>query len=114
MRSFADTTFFLLFDEILRTDRPGTSPDTWSAAGVSWRHGRHTFEGPSYGFTVESFELTRAAKGGWSLMVVKEHWWAGRHGDTIRSAHWAKPMAGNRAAIMSWLKSRQREIERTS
>jgi hypothetical protein len=113
MKTFADTSFFLLFDEILRKDKPKASPAAWSASGVTWQHSRHTYEGLTYGVTTEVFEATNSGKSGWSLIVVKEHWWAGRNGEVIRSAHWAKPMHGSRAAIMSWLKARQRELEGT-
>jgi hypothetical protein len=111
VKTFADTSFFLLFEEILRRDKPKDAPDAWTAAGVSWHHTRHTFEGQSYGFTTEIFEAVCSAKEGWSLIVVKEHWWAGRNGETVRSAHWAKPMRGKRTAILAWLKQRQREVE---
>lgn len=111
MKSFADTAFFLLFEEILRRDRPKDGPDIWSANGVGWRHTRHSFEGHSYGFTVELYELEKAGKTGWALLVAKEHWWAGRHGEVIRSGHWAKPLSGNRASILAWLKGRQKDIE---
>jgi hypothetical protein len=113
LKSFSDTSFFLLFEEILRKDRPKDSPGRWSAVGVSWLYSRHTFEAKDYGFTMEIFEGTHSTRNGWSLLVTKEHWWAGRHGDNIRSTHWAKPLHGNRAAIMAWFKERQREIEGT-
>lgn len=111
MKTFADTSFFLLFEEIIRRDNPRREHSVWSAGGVTWRHTRHTFEGQSYGFTVEVFEGTHAGKDGWALMVVKEHWWAGRQGDVVRSAHWAKPMKGSRSAIMAWLKQQQRRVD---
>ena len=113
MKSFSDNSFYLLFDEILHRDRPKDSPAAWQAAGVSWHHARHTFEGQNYGFTIEVFEGVHTAKEGWALMVIKEHWWMGRHGETLRSTHWAKPMRGRRDAIMRWLKDRKREIEGT-
>lgn len=113
MKTFADNSFFLLFDEIVRMDKPKDAPDVWSAAGVSWRHSRHSYEAHSYGFITEVYEITADTKSGWCLIVVKEHWWAGRNGEAIRTARWAKPLRGNRAAILSWLKSRQRELENT-
>ena len=112
MNSFADTSFFLLFEEILRRDRPKDGPAEWSASGVSWQQARHTYEGATYGFATEIFRATKTSKGGWSLIVVKEHWWAGRNGEVIRSAQWAKPLAGSRATIMTWLNQRKKDIER--
>jgi len=113
MKTFADNAFFLLFAEIIRKDKPKDAPDVWTAAGVTWRHSRHSYESQAYGFVTEIFQASTEAKGGWELIVVKEHWWAGRNGEVIRSANWAKPMRGNRSAIMAWLKARQRELENT-
>jgi len=100
----------LLFDEILRRDKPKDAPDRWSTGDVSWQHARHGYETASYGFSVDTFEVVNAAKG-WALLVVKDHWWAGRNGEILRTAHWAKTLRGNRTAIITWLRSRQREIE---
>lgn len=113
MKSFSDNAFYLLFDAILRADRPTGSPSTWSAQGVSWSYSRHAFEGHDYGFAVEAYELMNTGKSGWTLLVVREHWWAGRYGDTMRSTHFAKPIRGDRSAIMTWLRQRQRDIEGT-
>ncbi len=110
MKSFADNSFMLLFEEILRRDKPKDAPDKWSAAGVDWRHARHSYESNGYGYTVETYEATHAAKD-WFLLVVKDHWWAGRNGEVIRTAHWAKVLRGSRTSVMTWLKSQQREIE---
>ncbi len=110
MKSFTDNAFLLLFEEILRRDKPKDAPDRWSVSGVTWQHARHGYESSNYGFAVDTFEVVNAAKG-WALLVVKDQWWAGRNGGIIRTVHWAKPMRGSRAAIMAWLKSRQREIE---
>lgn len=111
MKSFADTSFFLLFDEIVRRDKPENGASTWSAAGVTWRHSRHSYEGQGYGFATEVFLAVCPLEGGWSLVVAKEHWWAGRHGGVIRSAHWAKPLSGPRSAIVAWFRTRRREME---
>lgn len=110
MKSFTDNSFILLFEGILRRDRPKEGPDNWSVAGVNWQHARHGYESEFYGFTVETYEVTNAAKG-WALLVVKDQWWAGRNGEVIRTVHWAKVLRGNRATVISWLKSQQRDIE---
>ena len=111
MKSFADNSFFLLFEEILRRDKPKDTPGRWAVAGVKWHYERHSYESADYGFVVETYEAENTSKDGWALLVVKEHWWAGRHSNTVRSARWAKPLKGNRTAIMAWLKTRQREID---
>ncbi|MGH6887692.1 MAG: hypothetical protein ACREHF_00590 [Rhizomicrobium sp.] len=110
MKSFADTSFFLLFDDIVRNDRPKDDPASWTAAGVTWHYARHTYEGQRYGFTIEVFQAECPAKGGWSLTVSKEHWWAGRHGKVVRSARWAKPLRGKRSRIFEWLRQRQQDM----
>ena len=113
MKTFADTSFYLLFDEIIRRDRPKDAPDAWVTDGVSWRRSKHSYETQTYGFVTEVYEVTSESGGGWALLVTKEHWWAGKNGETIRSAHWAKLLRGNRATIMAWLRGRQRDVEGT-
>ncbi len=105
MKSFADRSFFAVFDELLRRDRPNHGPDTWTVAGVTWHRSRHTFETDSHGFAVETYEVVSPGRPGWSLLVAREHWWGGRQGETIRSAHWAKPLRGSRTAILAWFKA---------
>jgi hypothetical protein len=112
LKSFSDTAFFRVFEDVLRRDRPKDSPGHWSAQGVDWYYSRHNFEAPDYGFTMEVYEaVNRSAKGPWSFIVIKEHWWAGRHGNNIRSTQWAKPLRGDRAAIWAWFKQRERVNE---
>jgi hypothetical protein len=112
LKSFSDTAFFRVFEEILRLDRPKNSPGRWSAEGVDWSYSRHNYEAADYGFVMEIFEARRASsRNPWSFIVIKEHWWAGRHGDNIRSTHWAKLLHGDRQAIWAWFKQRERIIE---
>ena len=113
MKSFSDTSFYLVLERVLSKDRPKDSPGSWTAAGVTWQYSRHNFEAKDYGFTMEIYEAIAAGRNAWSFLYIKEHWWAGRHGDNIRSSHWAKPLSGSRATIMGWFKERQREIERS-
>lgn len=110
MKSLADNAFFLVFEEVIRRDNQNRANDCWSAAGVSWRHAKHSFENEKYGFAVETYEAARPGKNGWTLLVVKEHWWAGKHGDVLKSTQWAKPLAGERRAIFEWFKQRQKEF----
>jgi len=110
VKSFADYAFMRLFDELLRRDKPKEGPDKWSAHGVDWQHSRHSFETNGYGFSVETYELVHRTKD-WTLLVIKDRWWAGRNGEVIRTVHWGKVLRGNRATVMAWLKTQQREIE---
>jgi hypothetical protein len=111
MKSFADNSFYMLFEAILRKDKPKDGSDTWTTAGATWHHSRHSFETDGYGFAIEIYEIVSTGRNGWTLLVAREHWWAGRKGEVIRSAHWAKPMRGNRAAIIAWLKVRQQQLD---
>ena len=110
MKTLADNSFFLVFEEVIRRDNQNRASDCWSAAGVTWRHSKHSFESEKYGFAMDAYEAIRPGKTGWTLLVVKEHWWAGKHGDVLRSTQWAKPLAGNRRAIFDWFKLRQKEF----
>ena len=111
LKSFADTAFFRLFEQILLRDNPHREADTWTASGVTWNHTRHSFQASDYGFAIEVFEATRGGKDGWTLLVIKEHWWAGKHGEVMRSTNWAKPMKGRRQAILTWFEQQRPELE---
>lgn len=60
---------------------------------------------------MEIYEAASTRKGDWSLIFVKEHWWAGRHGNDIRTTQWAKPMRGERRVVMAWFKERQKHFD---
>jgi hypothetical protein len=112
MKTFSDASFLFLFDSMLLEDNPGGVADTWEARGVRWQKHRHGFECEAYGYTLEAFTGTAAGKTGWTLLVVKEHWWAGRRGDVLKTQHWAKPLHGARPKIIAWLNGRKQEIEK--
>lgn len=113
MKSLADAKFFRVFEAIVKRDNPQRDASTWMSAGVAWQHARHAFQAPNYGFAIEVFEGTRSGKNGWTLMVTKEHWWSGKHGDVIRSTNWAKPIKGQRSAVLSWFEEQRRELGST-
>jgi hypothetical protein len=110
MRSLADRSFSLLFEAIVRQGNAGSSLDSWNANGVSWNRTRHNFAGRHYGFAIEVFIASCPGRNGWSLVVVKEHWWSGRHRDIVKSQYWSKQTSGKRNALMSWLNERKREL----
>ena len=68
--------------------------------------------GPRHGLTIEIFTLTRAGRRGWSLMVVKEYWWAGEESKALKNLRWARPTGGQRADILSWLRVQDVKIGR--
>jgi len=111
MKSFSDTSFFLLFEQIIRTDNPGLKLDRWSKHGVNWERTKHAYTGPAYGFTLDSFLAVRVGRNPWSLLIMKEHWWAGTHGDAVKSQQWAKPLLGKRQQILSWFAERKEALD---
>jgi hypothetical protein len=74
---------------------PGLKLDRWSKHGISWERTQHSFAGPAYGFTLDSFLATHGGRTPWSLLTLKEHWWDGKHGDVVKAQQWAKPLTGD-------------------
>jgi hypothetical protein len=107
MKSFASPSFFRLFDLILSATNPGMKQSHWTIDGVDCECERHSFNGPRYGFAIEIFTLARPGKRGWSLMVVKEFWYAGKVKDAGRMPHWAKLTGGQRADVFAWFRSQE-------
>ena len=56
------------------------------------------------GFGIHQYLMAKACSQGWSLLVVKEHWWNARGEADLRSTEWAKPLTGSRAHILDWLR----------
>ncbi|MFY9641663.1 MAG: hypothetical protein WCD20_13330 [Rhodomicrobium sp.] len=111
MKSFASPSFFRVFDLLLSSANPGMKLSRWTMDGVECDHVRHSFSGPMHGFVIEIFTLTHPGKRGWSLMVVKEFWYAGKDHDTGRMPHWAKLTGGDRANVLSWFRKQEASIE---
>lgn len=111
MKSLSDRSFFLLFERIIHRDNPNLAHDSWKAHGVCWERMRHNFSELRYGYGFDVYIGAHSGRDAWSLLVVKEHWWAGRHGDAVKSQYWAKPLSGKRAVIMAWLKEQKRLLE---
>jgi hypothetical protein len=111
MKSFASPSFFRVFDQLLSSANPGMKLSRWTIDGVDCEHERHSFSGPRHGFAIEIFTLARPGKGGWSLMVVKEFWWAGEEKDAGRMPHWAKLTSGQRADVFAWFRAQEISVE---
>jgi hypothetical protein len=47
-------------------------------------------------------------------MVTKEYWWAGEESKALKNLRWARPTSGQRADIMSWLRTQEAALERSS
>jgi hypothetical protein len=114
MKSFAQPSFFLLFDTLVSVTNPGLKRSDWKHDGVDFQRERHSFTGPRHGLAVEIFTLTRRAGRGWSLMIIKEYWWAGQENKALKNLRWARPVAGKRQDILAWLQAQDANISRSS
>ena len=110
MKNFAQPSFFRLFDLLVSLTNRGLKRSHWTHDGVEFERERHSVMGPRHGLTIEIFTLTRAGRRGWSLMVVKEYWWAGEETKALKNLRWAKPTRGQRADILSWLRAQDAKI----
>ena len=110
MKSLATPSFFRVFDLLLGITNPGLKLSAWTHAGVSWERERHSFTGAKHGHTLEIVTLTHAGQHRWSIMVVKEYWWAGKESLAIKSLRWAKPLIGHRGEILSWLRTQEASL----
>jgi hypothetical protein len=112
VKNFAQPSFFRLFDLLVSLTNRGLKRSHWTHDGVEFERERHSVMGPRHGLTIEIFTLTRAGRRGWSLMVVKEYWWAGEESKALKNLRWARPTGGQRADILSWLRVQDATIGR--
>jgi hypothetical protein len=112
MKSLARPSFFRVFDLLLGATNPGLKRSSWLHDGVSWERERHSFSGAKHGLTIEIATLTRPGKRGWSMMVVKEYWWAGIESRALKSLRWAKPVTGQRGDILAWFHTQESLLHR--
>ena len=114
MKTLASPSFFRTFDLLLAAANPGLKLSYWSQDGVDWERERHSFTGRTYGFAVEVATITRPGRKGWTLIVVKEFWWAGNQGKSLRSSHWAQLLSGRRSDAIGWMREQERALDRES
>jgi hypothetical protein len=107
MKSFAGSSFFRVFDLLSGTTNPGLKLSFWTHEGVTWERERHSFTGSKHGQTIEIVTLTGLGRRGWSVMVVKEYWWAGKESRAVKAVRWAKPIEGQRGDIMNWFRAQE-------
>jgi hypothetical protein len=112
MKSLARPSFFRIFDLLLAITNSGLKRTRWSHDGVEFERERHSFTGPKHSLTIEIFTLTRGGRRGWSLMVTKEYWWAGE-GKAFKNLRWARPLSGQRADILTWLRNQEAALEQS-
>ena len=106
LKAFGDPAFFRVYDALL-----GEGPDRqtfrWTHRGVEWVRARHSFNSTTHGFALETVEITKSGSTSWTLLVVKEFWWAS-DGSPLKSTHWAKPTSGKREDIRRWVQLEER------
>ncbi len=110
MKSFGDPAFFRLFDLLLGLTNPGLKRPHWKHDGVEIERERHSAAGPRHGLTIDIFTLTQQGRRGWSMMVIKEYWWAGEESEPLKNLRWARPISGQRGDILSWLRKQEANI----
>jgi hypothetical protein len=115
MKTLASPSFFRLFDLLLSTTNPGLKRLQWAHDGVQFERARHSTMGPKHSLAIEIFTLTRAGRHGWTLMVIKEYWWAGEQGNkALKNLRWARATSGQRTDILHWLRTQEAALERSS
>jgi hypothetical protein len=112
VKTFASASFFRAFDLLLAKTNPSLKLSHWTYDGVEWGRERHSFGGRTHGFAVEVATMTRPGRQGWTLMVVKEFWWAGNQGKELRSSRWAQLLSGRRNDALGWMREQERGLER--
>ena len=114
MKNLASPSFFRTFDLLLGAGNPGATLSHWNYDGVEWERDRYSVTGRNHGFVIEIISLTRPGRRGWSLMVAKEHWWAGQRSEPVKSVHWARPVGGHRKDIIEWFRKHEAALDRDS
>jgi hypothetical protein len=110
MKNFAHPSFFRLLDLLLSLTNPGLKRSRWTHDGVEFERERHSVTGPKRGLAIEIFTLTRPGRRGWSLMIIKEYWWAGEESRALKNLRWARPIGGQRGDILAWLRKQDAKI----
>jgi hypothetical protein len=110
VKNFAHPSFFRLFDLLLSLTNPRLEHSQWTHGGVQFERERHSVTGPTHGLVIEIFSLTRPGRRGWSLMVIKEYWWAGKESKALKNLRWARPTSGKRGEILAWLRAQEAKI----
>lgn len=110
MKSLGDPSFFRLFDLLTSMTNPGLKRSHWTHDGVEFERERHSVTGPRHGLAIEISTLTRPGRRHWSLMVIKEYWWAGEESKALKNLRWARLTTGQRNDVLSWLRAQDARI----
>jgi len=112
VKTLASRSFFRTFDLLLAAANPSLTLSCWSHDGVACERERHSFSGGRHGFAVEVVTMTWPGRQGWTLMVVKEFWWAGNREKELRSTRWAQLLSGRREDAIAWMRKQGERFDR--
>lgn len=101
LKGFASPAFLSGFDRLQRAGEPVAGRKRWTAHGLTWVRSRHTYYGDDYGLSVDVVRATAAGPKPWTLMVVREGWWAEGRSDLIKTRQWAHLVKGDRAQALA-------------
>ncbi|HVV65425.1 MAG TPA: hypothetical protein VHC42_08135 [Rhizomicrobium sp.] len=105
-----DNRFFNLFALVASATGGDRARDAWTVEGVDWTRERLSRRSAACAFQIEVFELARAGRGGWRLLVGHETWWDADHPDAFRNGRWAHVARGARSDVIEWFLAREREL----
>jgi hypothetical protein len=111
VKTLASRSFFRTFDLLLAAANPSLTLSRWTHDGVACERQRHSFSGGTHGFAVEVVTMTWPGRQGWTLMVVKEFWWAGNRDKELRSTRWAQLLNGRRDDAIAWMRKQEERLD---
>jgi hypothetical protein len=111
MKSLGQPSFFRVVDLLLGKANPRLALASWGRDGIIWERERHSFSGAKHGMGIEIVTVTRDGRRGWRVMIVKEYWWAGAENKPIKSARWAKVVAGQRNDVLNWFRAQEASLD---
>jgi hypothetical protein len=111
MKNIGQPSFFRVFDLLVGKANPRLALASWGRDGIVWERERHSFSGAKHGLGIEIVTVTRDGRRGWTVIIVKEYWWAGAESKPIKSARWAKAVAGQRNDILNWFRAQEASLD---
>lgn len=107
MKGFASTSFFHVFNNIVRPTDPRSAAYNWTVDGVDWTHTRHASRNADYQFSIDVYLGRTPGKKGWRVMIVRESWWAGGKTDPVKNVQTAHFLSGDRKEALAWFRRQE-------
>lgn len=104
LRTLSDPRLLQHLDHLAYSVDPTRALRRWNAYGLDWTRTRQSTYGPDFSFTADITVLRRPTPKSWSLLVVRESWWAGGSTDPIKMRQWAHLLSGNKSDALAWAK----------